>query len=67
MKRYGIRITLPPGDTLRAAHLLGGNWEAYRWFETQKARDNVLADMQSHLAYNRRGDSPTQILEKIDE
>lgn len=67
MKRYGIRITLPPGDPLRAAHLLGENWEAFRWFETQKARDNVLTDMQSQLAYNRRGDSPTQILEKIDE
>lgn len=67
MKRYGIRITLPPGDTMRAAHLLGENWETFRWFETPEARDNVFVDMQSQLVYNRRGDTPTQILEKLDQ
>lgn len=52
---------------MRAAHLLGENWESFRWFETQLARDNVFADMQSQLAYNRRGDTATQILEKLDQ
>ena len=27
MKKYGIRVTLPQGDTMNAAHLLGENWE----------------------------------------
>ena len=34
MKRYGIRITLPPGDPFRAAHLLGDDWASHRWFDT---------------------------------
>lgn len=52
---------------MRAAHLLGENWETFRWFETPEARDNVFVDMQSQLVYNRRGDTPTQILEKLDQ
>lgn len=67
MKRYGIRITLPPSDPMRAAHLLGEHWEGFRWFETQKARDDVFADMQRELGYYRQGDTPTQLLEKIDQ
>lgn len=67
MKRYGIRITLPPGDPMRAAHLLGEKWEVIRWFESSSLRDDAFAEMNKQLIYYRRGDSPSQILEKIDE
>lgn len=67
MKRYGIRISLPPGDPMRAAHLLGDKWEVIRWFESPSLRDEAFADMNKQLIYYRSGDNPSQILEKVDE
>jgi hypothetical protein len=64
-KRYGIRITLPQGDPMRAPHLLGPDWESYRWFETAEERDRALADMQAQLEYYRAGDLPSQVLSKV--
>lgn len=64
-KRYGIRITLPPGDPLRAPHLLGPDWESFRWFETAEERDRALAEMQAQLEYYRAGDLPSQVLSKV--
>ena len=45
MKRYGIRITLPPGDTLLAGHLLGEQWESHRWYDTADERDRAYEQM----------------------
>ena len=65
MKKFGIRITLPPGDTLSVAHLLGENWEGFRWFDTEDERDAAYRDMIRQPGYYRAGDTPTQQLEKV--
>ena len=65
-KQYGIRITLPPTDPLRAAHLLGEDWEAHRWFDSEEERDAVFRDMQRRIEYYRDGDNPSQILTKVE-
>ena len=66
MKRFGIRITLPEGDPMRAPHLLGEDWESYKWYDTAQERDAALETMQERLAYYRRGDTISQTLEKVD-
>ena len=66
MKRYGIRGRLPPGDPMRAAHLLGEDWEWTRWYESEVARDAAFADMIEQFSYYRRGDQPSQILSKTE-
>ena len=66
MGRYGIRITLPPGDTMSASHLLGPDFEAFRWYESRAARDEAFEAMQRHPDYYRNGDAPKQVLSKID-
>lgn len=58
---------MPGDDTMAAAHLLGESWESVRWFDTSEARDEALADMQRQPPYYRRGDSPTVVLEKIEQ
>lgn len=66
MKRYGIRITLPSGDTMSAPHLLGDDWESFRWYDTPAERDAALADMQRQLPNYRQGDRISQTLEKVE-
>lgn len=66
MKKFGIRITLPPGNPLRASHLLGADWEGYRWFATEGERDRAHAMMLQPLQYYRPGDTPSQVLEKVE-
>jgi len=66
MKRYGIRGRLPPGDPMRAAHLLGEDWEWTRWYESEAERDAAFADMHEQFRYYRRGDQPSQVLSKIE-
>ncbi len=65
--RYGIRVTMPGGDTMSASHLLGDDWNSIRWFESQQARDDALADMQQQPPYYRLGDEPTVQLEKVEQ
>lgn len=66
MKRYGIRGRLPPGDPMRAAHLLGEGWEWTRWYESEAERDAAFADMHEQFSYYRRGDQPSQVLSKTE-
>jgi len=66
VKKYGIRVTMPSGDPLGAAHLLGPSWEYYRWFETAAERDEALAEMQRQIPYYRPGDRPSQELITVD-
>ena len=42
MKRFGIRITLPEGDPMGKSHLLGEDWESFRWYETEEQREHGL-------------------------
>lgn len=65
-KQYGIRITLPPTDPMRAPHLLGEDWEALRWFDTEEERDAVFQDMNRRIEYYRNGDNPSRILTKVE-
>ncbi len=62
-RRYGIRVTLPPGDTLR--NVLGDDWERLHWYPSEAERDRAFDSMATRHGYYRTTDSPTQILEKI--
>lgn len=62
-RRYGIRVTLPPGDTMRK--ILGDNWEKLHWYPSEAARDHAFDDMAIRHGYNRESDTPSQILERI--
>ena len=60
---FGIRVTLPPGDTLR--NILGDDWEKLHWYPTEAERDRAFDNMAARHGYYRGTDSPTQVLEKI--
>ena len=62
-KRFGIRITLPPGDTFQ--RLLGDDWEMLHWYRSEAERDSAYEQMAERHGYYRRTDNPTQVLEKI--
>lgn len=64
--RYGIRIRLEEGSTLAMAHLLGEDFEAYRWYETAEARDRALAEMQRHLPNYRDSDRVRERYERVE-
>lgn len=67
MKKFGIRFNLPPDDPMRAPHLLGPDWEAYRWYASIEERDRAFEELQKQPPYYRAGDSPSQILTKVDQ
>jgi hypothetical protein len=48
VKRFGIRMTLPSADPMRAAHLLGPDWEAFRWYGSAIDRDAALERLDEH-------------------
>lgn len=62
-RKFGIRVTLPPGDTLR--NVLGDDWERLHWYATEQERDRAFEKMARRHGYYRATDTPTQILEKI--
>jgi hypothetical protein len=66
VKKFGIRITLPPGNPLRVPHLLGTDWESCHWFDTEAERDRAYARMLEPLQYYRAGDTASQVLEKVE-
>ena len=65
-KRYGIRCTLPPDDPMSAPHLLGPDWVAERWYDTEQERDEALTGFSDEHLYSRRGDKPSVIYTKIN-
>lgn len=62
-RRFGIRVTLPPGDTFTS--LLGEDWERVHWYRTERERDCAYDNMFRRHGYYRKTDSPTQVLEKL--
>jgi len=64
-KHYGIRCSLAPDDPMSAPHLLGPDWEAYRWFDTEQQRDADYEEYSREHIYSRRGDKPSVIYTKI--
>ncbi|MGH7056826.1 MAG: hypothetical protein ACREFZ_02945 [Acetobacteraceae bacterium] len=65
-KKYGVKITMPEDDPMRAPHLLGPDWSAERWFKTAAERDVWIEDQLHEHLYSRRGDIPSQLYEKIE-
>ena len=63
-QRYGIRVTLPSGDTLR--NIIGDDWERVHWFADAAERDRAFDAMAQRHGYYRKSDTPTQVLEKIE-
>ena len=62
-RKFGIRVTLPAGDTLR--NVLGDDWERLHWYATEQERDLAFENMAKKHGYYRSTDTPTQILEKL--
>ncbi len=62
-RRFGIRVSLPPGDTIRS--VVGDDWENLHWYPTEAERDAAFAKMANRHAYYRNTDTPTQVLEKL--
>ncbi len=66
MQEYGIRITIPSNSTMTKAHLLGKDWESFRWYSSEEARDRAFEQMQEQPYNYRKGDTIQQILEKVE-
>jgi len=64
--RFGLRCSLPPGDPMRAAHLLGEDWLWEKWFATEQERDFAYERYASQHPYYRKGDFPSLILERLN-
>jgi hypothetical protein len=62
-RRFGIRVTLPPNDTLRK--IVGDDWERLHWYRNEAERDRAFERMAVRHGYYRKTDNPTQVLEKI--
>ena len=62
-RRFGIRVTLPPNDTIRK--ILGNSWEKLHWYPSEAERDQAFEKMAARHGYYRDTDSPSQILEKL--
>jgi hypothetical protein len=61
---FGIRVTLPPNDTLR--NIVGDDWERLHWYANEDERDRAFETMATRHGYYRSSDTPTQVLEKIE-
>jgi hypothetical protein len=66
MKRFGIRITLPENDPMALPHLLGAQWESFRWYDREADRDRAMGEMGERHLYSRTGDAPKLVLSKIE-
>lgn len=62
--RFGIRVSMPPGDTFRL--VLGSDWQQEHWFATAAERDAALAEMGRRHAFSRIGDTPSILLQPIE-
>ena len=62
-RRFGIRVTLPPTDTIRK--ILGNDWEKLHWYPSEAERDQAFEKMAARHGYYRDTDSPSQVLEKL--
>lgn len=62
-RRFGIRVTLPDGDTF--SNIIGSDWERVHWYATEQERDAAYDNMAKRHGYYRPTDTPTQVLQKI--
>ncbi|MGH8428398.1 MAG: hypothetical protein ACRES7_10535 [Gammaproteobacteria bacterium] len=66
MKKFGVKITMPEDDPMRAEHLLGPDWAATRWFDTSEERDDWIEEQRHEHLYSRRGDVVSELFEAIE-
>lgn len=66
MKQYGIRVTLPEGDPMRSPHLLGDNFEMFRWFDSPADRDAAYDEVRRRIPFYRAADEVSQVIEKVE-
>ena len=59
-------MTLPASDPMRAPHLLGPDWEAFRLYDTVAERDAAFDALQREGIYYRRGDLQSVDLERLE-
>jgi hypothetical protein len=52
---------------MRAAHLLGPDWTAVRWYRSREERDRAYEAMVHEQPYARLGDIPSLVVETLDE
>lgn len=62
-RAYGLRLSLPAGDTMSA--VLGEDWHTFEWFHSEAERAGRIAELTAQFAYYRRGDRATYVIEKI--
>ena len=62
--RFGIRVSMPARDPLRA--VLGNDWQKEHWFASREERDEALAEMGHRHAYSRIGDTPSIVLTPVE-
>ncbi|MGH8400961.1 MAG: hypothetical protein ACRESU_07650 [Gammaproteobacteria bacterium] len=65
-KRYGIRCSLASDDPMSAPHLLGPDWESFRWYDTAHERDEAIEEFSREHIYSRRGDKPSVIYTRVE-
>jgi hypothetical protein len=63
-RRYGLRVTMPSSDPLRA--VLGTQWSTVHWYATAAERDEAMREKAARHAYSRIGDVPSIVLEAIE-
>ena len=51
---------------MAAPHLLGAQFEWYRWYNSEAERDQAMREMTQQFRYYRQGDFPSQVLEKVE-
>ena len=62
-RKFGIKVTLPPGDTF--SEILGEDWQRVHWYTSEVERDQAFDNMANRHGYYRTTDTPTQVLQKI--
>ena len=62
-RSYGLRLRLPAGDTFES--VLGNDWNALRWFRSERERDQALVEIMGKHAFSRVGDEPTYVVERV--
>lgn len=63
-RAFGLRLSLPEGDTMRA--VLGDDWCVFEWFETEADRERRIAELDAQFVYYRKGDRPTYVAERVN-
>ena len=59
-------ITLGEGWHNNHHHYQSSTRQGFRWYETADERDDAYDDMREHLMWYRKGDRPSQIVEKVE-